>query len=98
MIRQFATSTKSIALAALLAAAGVAAQTGSASAVSLRVQTACMADYFSYCSKHSVGSQSLRRCMSDNGARLSKRCVNALVAAGEVSKSEVARRAASLGR
>ena len=54
MIRQFATSTKSIALAALLAAAGVAAQTGSASAVSLRVQTACMADYFSYCSKHSA--------------------------------------------
>ncbi|MGD9785987.1 MAG: hypothetical protein AB7E80_15105 [Hyphomicrobiaceae bacterium] len=90
-------STKSIALGALFAL-GMAVQTTSASAVSLAVQTACMADYFAYCSRHSVGSQSLRNCMSANGARLSSRCVNALIKAGEVSKAEVARRAAALGR
>lgn len=91
------TLTKSIALAAL-AAAGIVAQSAAANAVSFAVQRACMADYFAYCSQHSVGSQSLRRCMSNNGANLSARCVNALIAAGEVSKAEVARRSAAIGR
>jgi hypothetical protein len=79
----------------LAASVVIALQAGSASAVSFAVQRACMADYFAYCSSHSVGSASLRRCMSDAGPRLSKRCVNALIDAGEVSKSEVARREAS---
>lgn len=69
-----------------------------ASAVSLLVQRACMSDYYSFCSQHAVGSSSLRRCMSSNGSRLSQRCVNALVAAGEVSKTEVERRSASSRR
>jgi hypothetical protein len=54
-----------------------------------------MSDYFSYCSQHAVGSSALRRCMRNAGPRLSKRCVNALISAGEVSKREVSRRAAS---
>jgi hypothetical protein len=63
--------------------------------VSLAVKRACMSDYFSYCSQHAVGSAALRRCMRNAGPRLSKRCVNALISAGEVSKREVSRRAAS---
>lgn len=66
-----------------------------AQAVSAAVQMACLSDYLAYCSQHAVGSQALRQCMSNAGARLSNRCVNALIAAGEVSKSEVSRRAAS---
>jgi hypothetical protein len=54
-----------------------------------------MSDYFSYCSQHAVGSSALRRCMRNAGPRLSKRCVNALISAGEVSQREVSRRAAS---
>jgi hypothetical protein len=51
-----------------------------------------MSDYFSYCSQHEVGSQALRQCMRQAGPKLSKRCIGALVAAGEVSQVEVDRR------
>ncbi len=80
---------------AAIAALALVGQSSPASAVSLAVKRACMGDYFSYCSQHAVGSTSLRRCMRDAGPRLSKRCVNALISAGEVSKAEVSRRAAS---
>jgi hypothetical protein len=82
-------------LSLALAGGLLALQTGSASAISSSVKMACMGDYFSYCSMHAVGSQALRACMNDNGHRLSKRCVNALIGAGEVSQTEVSRRAAS---
>jgi hypothetical protein len=56
---------------------------------------ACAGDYFSYCSQHSPSSPGVRQCMRANGLKLSQRCVNALVAAGEVSANEVARRQAA---
>ncbi len=94
--------TKSFAqtvLAAVTLAAGIAAQTTGAAAISNSVKNsvkiACMADYFSYCSSHSPEGAGVRQCMRANGLKLSSRCVNALVAAGEVSKAEVARRSAS---
>ena len=37
----------------------------------------------------------VRRCMRANGLKLSLGCANALIAAGEVSKAQVARRAAA---
>lgn len=80
---------------ALIAGAVSITATSQAFAISNNVKMACIGDYFSYCSQHAVGSQALRACMSDNGLRLSKRCVTALIQAGEVSKDEVARRAAS---
>jgi len=70
----------------------LAVQTSQASAVSTSVKMACMSDYFSYCSQHDVGSQELRQCMRAAGPKLSKRCVSALVSAGEVSQVEVNRR------
>jgi hypothetical protein len=73
-------------------------QVTQAAAVSARVRMACISDYFSYCSQHRVGSPELRQCMRANGPSLSKRCVNALIAEGYVSQSEVSRRAASLGK
>jgi len=78
--------------------AGTLVTSSPASAVSLLVQRACMADYFSFCSQHAVGSSSLRSCMSSHGSRLSKRCVSALIAAGEVSGQEVSRRSSSRRR
>jgi hypothetical protein len=66
-----------------------------AGAVDARVSSACAGDYLTYCSQHDPDGPGTRRCMRANGLKLSKACVNALVAAGEVSKREVARRAAS---
>jgi hypothetical protein len=62
-----------------------------AHAVSQSVKDACKTDYFAYCSAHPVDSEALRGCMRAVGTKLSSRCLLALVAAGEVSKSDVKR-------
>lgn len=76
-------------------AATVFASSG-AHAVSARVKVACASDYFAFCRAHPVGSPGVRQCMRAAGAQLSKRCVSALIADGEVSEAEVARRSAAL--
>ncbi len=83
--------------AVTIAAAVVSLSTthSDAHAISARVKMACAGDYFSYCSQHSPTSPAVRQCMRANGSKLSDRCVNALVAAGEVSAEEVARRTAA---
>jgi hypothetical protein len=49
----------------------------------------CRWDYHNYCSEYGIGSPLLTYCFRNNGAKLSKACVNALIAAGDVSKSYV---------
>jgi hypothetical protein len=61
------------------------------------VQKACAADYHAHCSEYGLESAALRTCMDRNGRSLSQTCVQALVAAGEVSRAEVDRRK-KLGR
>lgn len=92
------TNTTRKALTAILAVGALALQVTQAAAVSPSVKIACLSDYLSYCSQHSVGSPALRQCMNANGANLSKRCVNALVSAGEVSAAEVERRQSKLAK
>ena len=70
----------------------------SASAVSLRVKLACSKDYRALCRQFSSDSPEVRRCMRSAGERLSPRCLNALIAAGEVSETEVAARRAAQSR
>lgn len=94
--RKPSASTAIIAAALAMGLSMIAAR--DAGAVSLSVQMACAADYFAYCSKHEIGSPGVRACMRANGLKLSKRCVSALVAAGEVSQAEVDRRAAAAAR
>lgn len=79
-------------LAPALVLAGVTLMAGTASAVSLRVQIACASDYYAHCSAYSPNSPQVRSCMRAVGVGLSKGCVDALVAAGEVSAAEVSRR------
>jgi hypothetical protein len=79
-------------LVAALVGSALLAQMTQANAISPAVKVACMSDYLSNCSAHSVGSPELRKCMRAVGSRLSKGCINALVAAGEVSKAEATRR------
>jgi hypothetical protein len=80
------------ALAAVVLTGALSSQAG---AVSLGVKLACASDYYSYCSQHPVGSTAVRQCMRAHGPQLSSRCINALISAGEVSKSEVERRRAA---
>jgi hypothetical protein len=85
----------------ILAAAitlGTVAFSSQASANSLAVQLACATDYYAYCSKHDPDGTSVRGCMRAAGPKLSDRCVNALIGAGEVSKAEVERQKAENGR
>lgn len=66
-----------------------------AGAVSLAVKMACAKDYYAHCSQHAVGSPGVRKCMRAVGAGLSRGCINALIAAGEVSKSAVEKKVAA---
>jgi len=63
--------------------------TSEAGAVSASVRFACASDYLANCSAYAPSSAETRRCMRKVGLRLSRRCLNALVAAGEVSKSAI---------
>jgi hypothetical protein len=56
------------------------------------VQNACAKDYKAHCGQYGIETEALRLCMDRAGHSLTKTCVNALIAAGEVSKEEVERR------
>jgi hypothetical protein len=76
---------------ALIAAAAVAAPAlwaGPAGAVNPQVRNACAGDYLSHCSAYQPDSPQTRKCMRAVGYKLSKGCIAALVAAGEVSKAD----------
>ncbi|KAB2940776.1 MAG: hypothetical protein K8F92_17100 [Hyphomicrobium sp.] len=81
-----------VAAVALIAAIAAVPQ---ANAVSPQVRNACANDYLSNCSAYDPESAQTRKCMRAVGYKLSKGCIAALVAAGEVSKAEIARRSAS---
>ena len=59
---------------------------------SKELQRACASDYKQHCSEFGLETSALKLCMNRVGHRLSTTCVNALVAAGEVTQSEVNRR------
>ena len=75
---------------------GIAASLGyvvfatQAVAISASVKSACKSDYRAYCGQHDPEGAEVRTCMRANSSKLSQRCVDALVTAGEVSKAEVA--------
>ncbi|HWK34453.1 MAG TPA: hypothetical protein VNR51_12350 [Hyphomicrobium sp.] len=62
-----------------------------ADAYSSRVNSACERDYYRFCAKYSIGTPELRSCMMASGRSLSRRCVDALIAAGEVPKRYLAK-------
>ena len=63
-----------------------------ADSYSKAVKQSCAADYRKYCGDYGLESAALRVCMDKAGKSLSKGCVNALVASGEISQAEVSRR------
>ena len=62
------------------------------------VQQNCNQDYKAHCGEYGLESNALRDCMDRNGEKLTKTCVNALVADGHVSQAEVDRRKKAAGR
>jgi hypothetical protein len=52
----------------------------------------CADAYHKYCGEYGLESAALRNCMDRNGHALAHNCVEALIDAGEVSRSEVERR------
>lgn len=51
-----------------------------------RVNSACERDYYRHCAKYSIGTPELRACMIASRRALSRRCVDALIASGQVPK------------
>jgi hypothetical protein len=52
----------------------------------------CADAYHKYCGEYGLESAALRNCMDRNGRALPHNCIEALIDAGEVSRSEVERR------
>ncbi len=87
----------------LLAAFGLAfGFTGSAHAeaqnITKAVQDACEWEYDKYCNQYGLGSELLNMCFKQNASNLTKACVDALVAAGDVSEEYVQQQKKLLGR
>jgi hypothetical protein len=53
------------------------------------VQRACASDYKQYCREYGIETEALRLCMDRVAQKLTKTCVDALVADGEISKRQV---------
>jgi len=68
----------------------MAAAATAADAYTARVNSACERDYYRFCAKYSIGTPELRSCMLASRRALSSRCVNALIAAGEVPRRYLA--------
>jgi hypothetical protein len=48
----------------------------------------CRVEYKTYCNAYKIGSQALRACMSRASKKLGVPCVQALYAAGEITRAE----------
>jgi hypothetical protein len=76
-------------LIAFVAISGFTCQAQSAPDITQAVSRECRWDYHNFCSEYGIGSPLLNYCFRNNGAKLSRGCVNALIAAGDVSKTYV---------
>jgi hypothetical protein len=62
------------------------------------VQNACAWEYDKFCNQYGLGTQLLDICFRQNASNLTKACVDALVAAGDVSQEYVDQQKKLLGR
>lgn len=77
--------------AAFLATIFLALSVSGAYAVSPEVENACRDDYYTYCSRHEVGSKALRSCMRAARDKLTPRCARALAKSGEATSDDIRR-------
>jgi len=62
------------------------------------VQDACAWEYDKFCNQYGIGTELLDICFRQNADHMTKACVDALIAAGDVSKEYVDQQAKLLGR
>lgn len=62
------------------------------------VQDACAWEYNKFCNQYGIGTQLLDICFRQHAQDMTKACVDALIAAGDVSKEYVDQQAKLLGR
>jgi hypothetical protein len=82
---------KSVAAMLAVFAVTLALAPDTASAVTARIKRDCKSDYNRYCKKYELGSEGLRACMSRSIRGVSKRCISALVAGGEMTRAQAER-------
>ena len=78
-----------VALVAFVGMVVCYSQAYSAPDITSAVSNECRWDYHNFCSDYGIGRPLLTYCFRSNGAKLSRGCVNALIAAGDVSKTYV---------
>jgi hypothetical protein len=66
--------------------------------ISKGVQDACAWEYDKFCNQYGLGSELLDICFRQNARNMTKACVDALVAAGDVSQEYVDQQKKLLGR
>jgi len=66
--------------------------------VTKTVQDACAWEYNKFCNQYGIGSQLLDMCFRQNADHMTKACVDALIAAGDVSQEYVDQQKKLLGR
>ena len=66
--------------------------------VTKAVQDACEWDYNQFCNQYGLGSELLDMCFKSNGPKLSKNCVEALIAAGDTSQEYVDQQKKLMGK
>ena len=66
--------------------------------VTKAVQDACAWEYDKFCNQYGLGSELLDICFKQNARNMTKACVDALVAAGDVSQEYVDQQKKLLGR
>ncbi len=85
-----------VALALSFGFAGIA-ETQSVNITPL-MENECQWDYHNFCSQCAIGSELLDMCFKQSGPKLSKGCVEALIAAGDTTQAYVDRQKELLGR
>ncbi len=55
------------------------------------MENECQWDYHNFCSQYAIGSELLDMCFKQSGPKLSKGCVEALIAAGDTTQAYVDR-------
>ena len=66
--------------------------------VTKAVQDACAEEYHQFCNQYGLGSALLDMCFKQNARNMTKACIDALVAAGDVSQEYVDQQKKLLGR
>ena len=75
-------------ISAALGAAGLVMIAASAGAIahSAAVKAACKTDYYKFCPNYKLDTPQMHSCMRSAGGNLSRRCIDALADAGEISR------------